>query len=435
MNRRILRLAIPNIVSNLTVPLLSSVDTALMGHMKNPAQLGAIAVGSMIFNFLYWGFGFLRMGTTGLTAQAFGRKDNREIIAILGRGVVMAISVAIVLFLLQRPILWLSFLLVDSSREVETMAKVYFNIRIFAAPATLSLYAFHGWFLGMQNARFPMFLAVFGNLVNLGANLLFIYGFGMKSEGVAMGTVVAQYFSLFLAIGLFFFSYQKFIAFLKQSTVFAMKSIKEFFSVNVDIFIRTLCLIFAFSFFTSASAARGDIVLAGNSILLQLTMILAYGVDGFAFAAESLVGNYIGEKDLRNMVKSIRYSFFWGLGIAFFISLVYGLLQTPILHLFTDQKEILKFARQFMPWVIAAPLFNAVAFIWDGVFIGATSTKAMRNALIISAFLVFVPAYYLFRGWIGNNALWLAMTLFMISRGVILSWYSKKALLRAFRKG
>lgn len=429
MNKKILRLAIPNIISNLSIPILSSVDTAIVGHLDKVSYLGAIAIGSMIFNFIYWAFGFLRMGTTGLTAQAFGKKNDENIILVLTRAALVAVGVSVLIILLQYPIAELSFYLVPGTPEVEMYAREYFYIRIYAAPATLSLYAFHGWFLGMQNAKYPLILSVFVNVMNIIFNLLLIYGFGMKSDGVALGTVIAQYMGLALAVFLYLYTYKRYTAKLVIKKILDIEPLKEFFTVNFDIFIRTLCLIFAFSFFTAKSAEFGEDILAVNTILLQLWMILSYGVDGFAFAAESLVGSYIGEGSKKKLIKVIKYCFYWGLGMGAILSVVYAFGGEWIVGLYTDKQYLVELAMVYFIWTILAPIVNSACFIWDGIFIGATATKPMRNTMLISSFVIFLPVYLLTRDLIGNHSLWVAMLSFMLARGVTLNVVAKKSVI------
>lgn len=431
MNRRILRLAIPNIISNLSVPLLSSVDTALMGHLDKVYYLGALAVGGVIFNFVYWGFGFLRMGTTGLTAQAYGLNDDDEVTLTLIRTLLIAVGGGALLIASQSLIAHISFLLIDATPEVEKYAREYFFIRIYAAPATLSLYAFHGWFLGMQNARYPLYLTVLVNVLNIIFNVTFIYGFDMKSDGVAYGTVIAQYLGLIIAIALYLKKYRGVNLAAIRHRVLETVALKRIFSVNRDIFIRTLALIFVFSYFTAESAEFGNTILAANSILLQLISLLAYGVDGFAFASESLVGRYIGAKDRDNLKRTIRYSFFWGVGLGLVFAIVYALFNELILRIFTDQQNVIKIASEFMVWVMIAPLTNSFCFIWDGIFIGATATKPMRNSMLFCTFLIFLPAYLFLHEPLGNHSLWLALTVFMIMRGLTLTLYARTHIYRA----
>ncbi len=425
MNREILRLAIPNIISNLTVPLLGVVDTALMGHKASTAHLGAIAIGTMIFNFLYWGFGFLRMGTTGLTAQAYGENNSSEIINILGRGILTALAASVLLIGMQTPIVNIAFWLVDSSQEVEEYAREYFRIRIYAAPATICLYAFYGWFMGMQNSRYLLIVSLFANIMNILFNIILVYIYRMASEGIALGTVIAQSLGVLLALGLYLKKYRSYLAFIKKEAILQLKAIKRFFAVNFDIFIRTLCLIFTFSFFTAKSSAMGEDILAVNQIFLQFIYVLAYGVDGFAFASESLVGKYTGLRDEGGLRKAIRYSFLWGMGLAALVSLFYGVFGQQLLYVFTDKQAIYEAALPFLPWVIAAPLLNTPGFIWDGVYIGATQSKPMRNTLITATFFVFLPMYFFFKPIWGNHGLWLAFSGFMVTRGIMLALYAK----------
>ncbi len=426
LNKQILALAIPNILTNLSVPLLSSVDTAVVGHLDKAYYLGAIAIGSMIFNFIYWAFGFLRMGTTGLTSQALGKSNYKEIALNLFRPIFLALIFGIILILLQYFIAEISFSIIDASPEVEQFARQYFYIRIFAAPATLLIYVFHGWFLGMQNAKYPLILLVTGNILNLVFNILFIFQFGMKSEGVAYGTILAQYLGLFIAISLFIHKYKLYFSFFSIKEIFKFSKIKKFYQVNSNIFIRTLALLFVLSFFTTESAKFGDNILAANTILMQMWIIISYAVDGFAFAAESIVGKLIGANDKVKLKLTIKYLFIWGVGIGIAFTIIYSLLGELLIGIFTNNQVIINIALTFIGWTIISQIVNSVSFIWDGIYIGATKTKAMRNSMLISAFLVFIPTYYITRGIMGNHSLWFALTLFMVVRALTLTIVAKK---------
>ncbi len=426
MNKRILKLAIPNIISNLSVPLLSSVDTAVLGHLPSPVYLGAIAIGSMIFNFIYWGFGFLRMGTTGLTAQVYGAKNNSEISSTLFRAVFISTILGISLIILQYPISYLSFYLIDGSTEVESLALKYFNIRIFAAPATLSLYALHGWFLGVQNSKYPLYVSLFVNILNIILNLTFVYGFEMNVEGVALGTVISQYLGVFLSVFLLYKYYKKYISEFSYRIIIQKEKIKKFFKVNLDIFLRTLLLIFTISFFTAKSAEFNDEILAANFILLQLWLIVAYGVDGFAFAAESLVGRFKGAQDSFNLKKVIKYSFQWGIGLGIIVSLVYLFFNKQILALYTNQNNVIQIAQNFIIWIVIAPVINSISFIWDGIYIGATATREMLISMAVSTLIFFLPIYFITNDILGNHSIWLALTMFMVIRGLTLTILSKR---------
>ncbi len=426
LNKQILALAIPNILTNLSVPLLSSVDTAVVGHLDKAYYLGAIAIGSMIFNFIYWAFGFLRMGTTGLTSQALGKSNNKEVALNLFRPIFLALIFGIILILLQYFIAEISFSIIDASPEVEQFARQYFYIRIFAAPATLLIYVFHGWFLGMQNAKYPLILLVIVNILNLIFNILFIFQFGMKSEGVAYGTILAQYVGVFIAISLFIHKYKLYFSFFSIKEIFKFSKIKKFYQVNSNIFIRTLALLFVLSFFTTESAKFGDNILAANTILMQMWIIISYAVDGFAFAAESIVGKLIGANDEVKLKLTIKYLFIWGVGIGLLFTITYSLLGEIIIRIFTNSQVIINMAITFIGWTIFSQIINSISFIWDGIYIGATKTKAMRNSMLISAFLVFIPTYYITRGIMGNHSLWFALTLFMVVRALTLTIVAKK---------
>ena len=423
MNRQILRLAIPNIISNLSVPLLSSVDTALVGRLDGVYYLGALAIGGMIFNFLYWGFGFLRMGTTGLTATAYGGKNDAEVGVVLSRAVLTAILGSALLLVSQYLLFSGAMLIVSTSDEVREMAALYFYIRIWDAPAVLALFAIQGWFLGMQNARFPMYITIFINLLNISLNIFFIYGLGMTVDGVAYGTVIAQYLGLIFALWLFFRYYGRGYIHLGHKALLAIEGLKRFFSVSRDIFIRTMSLIFTYSFFTIQSAALGDEYLAINTILMQLWYIMAYGVDGFAYAAESITGKYTGRGDRAGLLQAVKLLIAWGLGLGVAFSGLYFLLDEHLIRLFTDNPELIALGLTFFAWTIAAPIINSFCFMLDGIFIGATQTGPMRDSMLISTFLVFIPAYYLTVDLLGNHALWLAMTAYMLARGATLLWF------------
>lgn len=419
MNRQILRLAIPNILSNLSVPLLGMVDTALMGRQEDPAYLGAVALGGMIFNFLYWSMGFLRMGTTGLTAQAFGQQDEKGQFRLLLQALLVAMAAGLSFVLLQIPIERLAFWLIPGEESVFELGREYYYVRIWAAPATIGLYVFNGWFLGMQNARVPMLLTIVGNTLNMALDLYFVNVQGMTADGVALATVIAQYTSLGLAIGCWLGLHRKLLRYLRAVQVLDRASLQRFFSVNRDIFLRTVALIFAFSFFTAQSSGLDPLVLAANQILLQYLHLMAFGVDGFAFAAESLVGRFVGAKDEESLRRVIRLLFRWGMGLGAAFSLVYLLGGDMMLRLFTDQVEVLAVAHEYVSWMILLPLCGAYAYLWDGIYFGATATQPMRNAMLLITGLVFLPLALAAPVW-GNHVLWAALTLFMLARGIAL---------------
>jgi multidrug resistance protein, MATE family len=428
VNRKILNLAVPNIISNITVPLLGIVDIALLGHLGSEVYIGAIAIGTVIFNFLYWGFGFLRLGTSGFTAQSYGERSFEGITNILGRAVFTALLASIVILILQKPIADLSFWIMKPSMEVEHYARTYFLIRVLAAPANLIMYAFKGWYIGMQNTRFVMIVTISINLLNILFSFIFIYALNMNVAGAALGTVLAQYFGLALSLFFFFRYYKRFIPYFDFKKVTELKGLTKFFNVNRDIFIRTVCLILAFSFFTTKSAQMDDTLLAVNTILLQFLMLFSYAVDGFAYAAEALSGRYYGAGNYSLLKKSVSYLFRWGIALGTLFFIIYLAGGDLILRMFTNNPDVLTSARSYFYWVLLVPVITFPAFIWDGVYIGVTASAAMRNAMLIATFLIFLPTFYLLEPYMGNHALWLAMMLFMIARGGLLTLLAKKSI-------
>ena len=430
INRSILKLSIPNIISNITVPLLGLVDLALMGHLGSEIYIGAISLGSVIFNIIYWGFGFLRMSTSGFTAQAFGEKKPEEAISILIRALLLTFSISVVILMLQSPIAWGSFKLIGGSPEVEMLADSYFRIRIWAAPAALSLFVFSGWFLGMQNARYPMIIAILVNVINILLSVFFVFALNMKSNGVALGTAISQYVGLFTAVVLLFRKYRNMLPFATKANVLDLKFLINFFKVNTDIFIRSFCIIVVFTFFTSKSASINDTILAVNSILLQFLMFFSFFVDGFAFAGEALVGRYIGAKELQNLKKVVKLLLYWGIALVSVFTALYLVGTNLILKLLTSQQNVIDSAQNFLFWVVLIPVASVGSFIWDGIYIGATASRPMRNSLLVSTFLIFAPVYYFLNPLWNNHALWMGMLLFMFSRGVILTLLYKQTILK-----
>lgn len=434
MNRKILDLAIPNIISNITIPLLGIVDIMLMGHLESDSYIGAIALGSLIFNFIYWGFGYLRMGTSGFTAQALGRRDLPETINVFSRAIIIAIAGGLSLVILQRPIEWLSFYILKGEQDVEAMAASYFRIRIWAAPAALLQFAFMGWFIGMQNAKIPMLVAIVTNVANIAFNFLFVIVWGFESDGVAYGTVIAQYSGLLVAVIFFWKFFRKILKHWSRSAALHMGKLKEFMLVNTDIFIRTMCLVLVFSFFTARSATADvigtgdDTILAVNSLLMQFFMFFSFLIDGFAHASEALIGRFIGSQSRESLKRVIRLLFAWGLGISFLFTLIYLVASKPIIGLLTDIPAVKENTQQYMFWVIIIPLVSFAAFLWDGIYIGATAGKAMRNSMLIATVAVFFPAYWILHRVLDNHGLWFAFILFLAARGITMSLMAKKAI-------
>ncbi len=427
MNKQILRLAIPNIISNITVPLLGMADLAILGHLDSEKYLGAIALGGTIFNVIYWSFGFLRMGTSGFVSQAYGQQNRLRITAVLTHSLMIAFTGGLLLIFLQYPIAKTAFYFLSGSDEVKQLALEYFYIRIYAAPATLGLYALNGWFTGMQDAKTPMFMAIIINILNIGFNVLFVYGFDLKSDGVAWGTLLAQYGGLILGI---LFIYTKYKVYIEKIRLFFKIDIvlmKKLFHVNKDIFIRTLILIAVISFFTVKSAAVNDQILAVNTLLLQYLLLFSFIMDGFAYAAEALAGKYYGARDKHQLLKMIKYVFAWGMAMSILFTLLYILFKDKLLFLLTDNFRVIDQAGEYLFWVSFIPIAGFAGFLWDGIYIGTTASKLMRNTMVISAFIFYFPVYYFLVDFYGNHALWLAMILFLAARGVSQTLFAKKA--------
>lgn len=427
MNKKILRLAIPNIISNISVPLLSMVDLAIAGHMGSISFIGAVAVAGVIFNFIYWNFGFLRMGTTGFTAQAYGARDFKESVEILIRSSVIAFSIAAILIIFQKPIVEFALLFIDASDATREPIKQYFYIRIWAAPCALMLYAFKGWFIGMQNSKIPMFLAIMINVLNIGFSLIFVYVLKMDFKGIAMGTVVAEYIGLILAILFWIYYYGKLKKYIVWKEIFVKSKLLQFFKVNGNIFLRTFCLVIVFTSFTTFSTKSGDTILAVNTLLLQLFTLFSYIMDGFAYAAESLTGKFIGAKNNNGLKQSIKYIFRWGWGLTALFTVLYFFWGDQLLALLTNSKEVLTAAKQFYVWVLLVPICGFGAFLWDGIYIGATASRAMRDAIFIATFGYFA-IYYLLEPFYANNALWIALLLFLLVRGLGMKYFAKKVI-------
>lgn len=433
MNKKILQIAIPSIISNITVPLLGLIDVAIVGHLGNASYIGAIAVGGMLFNIIYWIFGFLRMGTSGMTSQAFGKRDLDEVTRVLVRAVTTGFFVALCLLLLQYPIKEIAFSLIKTTPDVERLASLYFTICVWGAPAVLGLYGFAGWFIGMQNSRIPMFIAITQNIVNIVVSTSLVFGFGMKVEGVAIGTLVAQYAGLFMAIGMWLHYYGRLKIRIRLKESLQRGTMRRFFVVNSDIFFRTLCLVAVTTFFTSTGAKQGDVVLAVNTLLMQLFTLFSYIMDGFAYAGEALAGRYIGAGNQQSLRKTIRSLFAWGVGLSSLFTLLYGVGGQEFLRLLTNDAGVIRESQSYFYWVLAIPLAGFSAFLWDGIFIGITATRQMLYSMLVASCCFFL-IYYLFYPSMGNHALWMAFITYLFLRGVmqgllaykIVRYYSKK---------
>ena len=443
MNKRILGLALPNIITNITVPLLGMVDMAIVGRLSTD-HIGAIAIGTQIFNLIYWNFGFLRMGTSGFTAQAYGANNFNEAMRILVRAVTIAVAIAFALILLQWPLSRLSLLIFQSSPHVVQLALAYFFVRIWAAPATLGLYAIKGWFIGMQNSRLPMWIAIFLNCVNIVCSLVFVLVLHWDIRGVALGTVIAQYSAL--AVGLFFLARE--LRRIRHHTDYShsfrtllgdslhWQEMKRFFKVNGDIFLRTVCLATVFTFITAASGRISPEILAVDALLMQFFTLFSYIMDGFAYAGESLVGRYIGARDRGSLRHAVRLLMMWGLILTIVFTGLYAVGGDMFLRIFSDKPEVISGANPYLFWTLVIPVCGFAAFLFDGIFVGATASRTMRNSMFIAS-IFFFAVYFgtkqilVHNGQLSqqswNNTLWAAFMVYLALRGILQALYLKKS--------
>ena len=422
MNRQILHLTIPNIVTNLTVPLLGMADMAIAGHKGGTEYIGAGTIGTAIFNLIYWNFGFLRMGTSGFVARAYGERNNGEQVAVMLRALALSLLLGLAVIVLQGPLVRVALYILNSG-EAGRAAHDYFRVRVWSAPVTLALYVFKGWFIGMQNTRIPMWVSIGGNVLNIGASLFFVTVMDIGVAGIALGTTISEYISLIVCVIVWFVRYGYLRSHIDPGRIFDMHKIGALFAVNGDIFIRTLCLVAVTTFFVSASAAQGAEVLAVNSLSMQLFTLFSYFMDGFAYSAEALTGRYIGEADRSALALSTRLILRWGVGLALFFTVIYGVALRPIMYLFTDDVSLLDAVMRNRVWIMAVPLAGFLAFIYDGILVGATLSAIMRNVMIVAAVLFF-GIYYLLGPWLGDDALWCGFIVYLFARGVFQMWLS-----------
>ena len=413
----ILQLALPAVITNITVPLLGIVDMTIVGHLGAAEYIGAIAIGTTIFNMLYWVFAFLRMGTTGIVSQAYGAEDGKTIRYGLFRSLMVGFLLSFLLLMLQEPLLRFSMWMMSPEPFVAEQASVYVRICIWGAPATLASYGLTGWFIGMQNTRIPMFTAILQNLLNIAATMVFVFVLGWGVAGVAIGTVVGLYGGLLFAVSQVRHVYPVWQR-IKWDMLFRNEELLRFFSVNRDIFLRTLCMVAVTVYFTTAGSRLGSLYLDANALLIQFFIVYSYFTDGLANAAEALSGQYIGKNDVQGLRLIIRRIFCWGGGLAFVFTVVYAVMGPWFLSLLTNQAEVVATARNYLPWAVLIPFVALPAFVWDGVYIGMTLTSRMFLSMLVSA-IVFFVLWFLLGDHYANHALWLAFVAYLSVRGLM----------------
>lgn len=427
MNKRILQLAVPSIISNITVPLLGLVDVAIVGHIGDAAYIGAIAVGSMLFNVIYWLFGFLRMGTSGMTSQALGRRNLAEVLRLLVRSLSIGVGIGVLFFVLQKWLIGCGLWAMSPEADVVELARRYCYVCIWGAPAVLGLYGFTGWFIGMQNTRIPMMVSLTQNVVNIIASLLLVFVGGMTVEGVALGTVIAQWWGFLMACLFYRFHYRRLSKYDYRRHLFAAEPLKQFFSLNKDIFLRTLCLVAVNLFFTAAGSRESTIVLAVNTLLMTLFTIFSYFMDGFAYAAEALSGKYYGARNMGAFREVVRRTMGFGAVVAVGFTLLYIVGGENFLSLLTSDKQVIAASGEYFWWAVLIPLSGMSAFVFDGIFVGITRSKSMLCSTAVASASFFVLFFGL-HPFLGNHALWLAFILYLLLRGIVLFVIYRKKL-------
>ena len=416
-HRSVLTVAVPIMLSNVSEPLIGVVNTAVIGQLKEPYYIGAIAVGALIFSFIFWGFGFLRMSTGGLSAQALGAGDRTELVAVLIRALMIGLAAGIGLVLLSPLIREAAFNLVGGSPEIRAHGETYFNYRIFAAPAALSNYCVMGWFIGQSRAKLAFVVQLFLNLTNMALSAFFVLGLGMTSDGVGLAALIAEWSAVTLALVLAAMILRGMGAHISWPRILDPVRLKRTLLMNGDVMIRTLCLVFAFTFFTARGARAGDVVVAANAVLLNLFEVSAYLIDGFAYASEALVGQSVGARNRQCFRAAVWLTSVWAMVLGIVCSLIIWIFGPSLVDLMTLSPEVRETARTYLPWVAVSPVLGVICFQFDGIFTGAMATKDMRNMMIVSLG-VFLLAWWMLEGRYGNHGLWAALNIFFIARGI-----------------
>ncbi len=417
-HKRVINIAFPIVLSNATVPILGAVDTGVVGQMGLAAPIGAVGIGAVILSVLYWFFGFLRMGTTGLTSQALGAGDGREVAALLMRALLIGLAAGVVIIAAQGLLFAAAFRLSPASAEVEAMARSYMSIRVFSAPAAIALYGITGWLIAQERTRAVMVLQIWMNGLNIGLDLWFVLGLGWGVEGVALATFLAEWSGLALGLGFCRGAFRG-RAWRDRARIFDRARLMHMAVVNRDILLRSLMLQVIFTSFLFLGAGLGDVRLAANQVLLQFLEITAYALDGFALAAETLVGQALGGGNRAALRRAVVMTFEWGFGAAVLLAAVFALASGAIIDLMTTAPEVRAEARAYLPWMVASPVLGVASWMLDGVFIGATRTRDMRNMMAVSL-LIYVIALAALVPAMGNHGLWAALLVSLVARGVTL---------------
>ncbi len=429
MNKQILSLAIPNVISNIIVPFVGLIDIALAGRMGSPAYVGGIGFGTILFTFIYSGLGFLRMGTTGLTSQAYGASNYKESSNILFRALILSVSLGLLLIVLQKPIEQILISGISESKEALAYTVEYFKVRIWAAPAALSVFAFMGWFIGMQNSRIPMYITILISIMNILLSIFFVREFDMGIKGIALGTMLSQYIGLATSVLFYFIAFGKYFKYLDKRIIFNISAIKKFFEVNRDIFIRSVLLTGSLFYFNMISVKLGDDILALNSIMLQFLWFFSYVADGFSYAGGTLTGKFIGAKDRKSLILVIKRTVLFGFCLSLIFTLIYILAGKQIFIFLSNDNTLSELFHSYIHWIWIIALISFQAFIYDGIYIGATATKTMRNVMLLAVLAFYLPLLHILKHFYGNQGLWLALCVLFLVRGIGLWFCSGKAII------
>jgi len=427
-HKRLFALALPMILSNITVPLLGLVDTAVIGHLPHAYFLGGSTIGAMVISATVWLFGFLRMSTTGLSAQALGRNDLSSNLIVLLRGLSIAFIIGLALIVLQSPFIHWSLVLAGGSEEIQFYASRYAHIRIWGVPAAMANLVILGWLIGNQQSKNVLWLVIATNLINIVLDVLFVFVFNWQVQGIALASLLAEYSAMFMGLSLIFTRYKTVFDKLftnittLSNTLFSRQTLGHYFQLNRDILIRTLCLQICFIFITFMGARLGDNVVAANAILMNFLLLISFGLDGIANAAEAMVGKAYGEKNTKKLTYIVHIALFWSVIFALIYSLLFALAGENLLGLITDIDEIIHFAQGYLIWMVLLPLVSCWCYLYDGVYIGLLRAKAMRNSMIIATFTCFFPMWFLLQDY-GSHGLWAAFSFFMLARGITLAWH------------
>ena len=425
IQRDILKLASPSILAGITIPLVGMADTAISGRLGSASHIAAVALGSTMFDWLYWNLSFLRTGTSGLSAQAFGKNDFRHAVRLFTQSMLLALGLSVIILLIQRPFAKLFFAITPTSAETMQLALQYFMIRVWAAPAALSLFSIRGWFLGMQNSIGPMIIEIVVNAVNIFASFYLALHMQMGVAGIALGTVIAQYSGLICSFILWWIYFRQYRQLFSLKEAFNWQELKSFFSINANLFLRSFCILLIYSGFNMLAARFGDTELAVASIMMKLLLLYSYFIDGFAYAGEALVGRFIGERNAKSLRLCIKLLFYWCIFIGIVSTVVYVVADQWMLRIITSVKSVLDACQAFVPWLYVMPFISCIAFTWDGIFIGATASTALRNAMFYSV-AAFYLSYICLNPFIGFQSLWFAYAAHLVARSLAMSFYSRK---------